>query len=221
MNGVHDMGGMTDFGPIRREQNEPFFHADWERRVFGLVRNVVDTRYNWDEFRFAMERIDPVIYLSSSYYERWLTGLERYLVEKGIVSAEELRDRTEGAAPRPGLANPGRGALRIDYAEAGEIPRYQPGDRVLARNINPVGHTRLPRYVRGKTGTVERFLGTFVLPDTNALGAGACPQPVYAVKFAARDLWGEGARPGDSVCVDLWEGYLRPAEGDTAEGEDI
>src|SRR5947209_8255779 len=108
MNGVHDMGGMTDFGPIQREQNEPFFHADWERRVFGLVRNVIDTRYNWDEFRFAMERIDPVIYLSSSYYERWLTGLERYLLEKGIVSAEELRDRTEGVAPRAGLVNPGQ-----------------------------------------------------------------------------------------------------------------
>src|SRR5579883_2915661 len=103
MNGVHDMGGMTDFGPVIREQDEPVFHADWERRVLGIVRNIVDPRYNWDEFRYAIERLDPVVYLSSSYYERWLSALERFLVEKGVVTHAELQERTEGYAPQPGI----------------------------------------------------------------------------------------------------------------------
>lgn len=210
MNGVHDMGGLTDFGPVRPETNEPLFHADWERRVLGLVRNTVDRRYNWDEFRFAIERLDPVVYLSCSYYERWLTALERYLVEKRVVDEEDLRERTMGTAPRPGLDHPGSVPLPADAAETQDTPHYSAGDAVLARNINPIGHTRLPRYVRGKRGTVERFLGAFVFPDRNALGGGERRQPVYAVRFEARELWGEAARPGDAVCVDLWESYLQP-----------
>lgn len=218
MNGIHDMGGMTDFGPVRLEPDEPPFHADWERRVLGMVRNVIDGAYNWDEFRFAIERLDPVVYLSASYYERWLTALERYLVEKGVVDEEELRERTAGAAPRPGLSNPGPTALWADHGEAGKEPRYREGDAVVARNVNPIGHTRLPRYVRGKRGRVERFLGAFVMPDRNSLGAGRDNQPVYAVRFEARELWGEEARAGDSVCVDLWESYLCPAGGQPGEG---
>jgi nitrile hydratase len=212
MNGVHDMGGMTDFGPVRPEPDEPRFHADWERRVLGLVRMIVDRRYNWDEFRFAIERLDPVVYLSSSYYERWLTALERHLVEKGVVGEDELRGRTGGAAPRAGLPSPGPAAFRGVHGPVGEKPRYQRGDAVVARNINPTGHTRMPRYVRGKRGTVERFLGTFVFPDANAFGIGEDTQPVYAVRFEARELWGEGAGARrDSTYVDLWESYLEAA----------
>jgi nitrile hydratase len=214
MNGVHDMGGMTDFGPVRPEPEEPRFHADWERRVLGLVRMTVDERDNWNEFRFAIERLDPVIYLSASYYERWLTALERHLVEKGVVSEEELRERTAGAAPKPGLPNPGPAAFREEYGEGTEKPRYRRGDAVVARNINPTGHTRLPRYVRGKYGTVERLLGTFVFPDASALGIEKDAQPVYAVRFDARELWGGAAGAGcASVCVDLWEGYLEAVDG--------
>jgi nitrile hydratase len=209
MNGIHDMGGMTDFGPVTREPNEPVYHAAWERRVLGLVREIVDTRYNWDEFRSAIERLDPVVYLSSSYYERWLSALERYLVEKGVVAEEELRQRTAGAAPRPALSPVGPAARPADDGVAADRPRYRRGDAVVARNINPAGHTRLPRYVRGKRGRVERFLGSFVFPDDNALGAGAHRQPVYAVRFQASELWGESAGAGRaSVCVDLWESYL-------------
>jgi nitrile hydratase len=223
MNGVHDMGGMTDFGVVRPEADEPLFHAGWERRVMGMVRSVVDTHYNWDEFRFAIERIDPVVYLSSSYYERWLTALERYVIEKGIVGEEALRQRTSGVAPKPGVTPDSGRAARDALAELAEqrangpsassgSPRFQPGDAVRARNVNPAGHTRLPRYVRGKRGTVERFLGVFTFPDSNALRLGAYPQPVYAVTFAATELWGEQASGTDSVCVDLWEAYLQPAE---------
>jgi nitrile hydratase len=218
MNGVHDMGGMTDFGPIRPEIDEPLFHADWERRVFGMVRNVVDKRYNWDEFRFAIERLDPVVYLSASYYERWLSALERHLIEKGVLSEAELRERTAGAAPRPGVPSPAEAARAevgtgvVGLPEVGEVPRFKAGDLVRARNIHPSGHTRLPRYVRGKQGTIDRFLGRFILPDSNALGLGEHLQPVYAVRFDASELWGSAAREGDSVCVDLWEGYLEPCE---------
>ena len=211
MNGIHDMGGMTDFGPVRPEPGEPLFHADWEARVVGLVRNIIDRRYNWDEFRFAIERLDPVVYLSAGYYERWLTALERYLLEKGVLRSEELHRTLDGWRPKPGAPVPDGqklgGAERS--AEDRTTPRFKPGDRVIARNIHPAGHTRLPRYVRGKRGTVVRFLGMFTFPDANALGLGQEPQPVYAVRFDARELWGEHAVARDGVCVDLWEDYLQ------------
>jgi nitrile hydratase len=212
MNGIHDMGGMTDFGPVRPEPNEPLFHAEWEARVVGMVRNIVDQRYNWDEFRFAIERLDPVVYLSTGYYERWLTALERFLLEKGLLRSEELHRTLDGWRPKPGAPLP-------DGQKPGEserstldrtTSRFKPGDRVVARNIHPAGHTRLPRYVRGKRGTVIRFLGMFTFPDTNALGLGQEQQPVYAVRFDAGELWGEQAAAPDAVCVDLWEDYLRP-----------
>jgi nitrile hydratase len=210
MNGIHDMGGMTDMGPVRRETDEPLFHAQWERRVLGLVRGVIDRRYNWDEFRFAIERLDPIVYLSDSYYERWLDALERYLVEKGVLTPEEMAAALPGWQPRPGRPLPTADAELETHA--GAPPRFTPGDRVTARNINPAGHTRLPRYVRGKEGTIERYLGDFVFPDANALGQGERPEPCYAVRFAARDLWGERAGEDDAVCVDLWQSYLIPAE---------
>src|SRR5205823_12520470 len=95
--------------------------------------------------------------------------------------------------------------------ETGKSPTFKLGDKVVTRNINPTGHTRLPRYVRGKHGVVEMIHGSFILPDTNAHGRGQNPEPVYAVKFDAREVWGEQAPAGDSVYVDLWENYLEPA----------
>jgi nitrile hydratase len=209
VNGIHDMGGMTDFGPIHRESHEPVFHAEWEGRVLGLVRSVIDGRYNWDEFRFAIERLDPVVYLSDSYYERWLDALERYLVEKEVIAPEEMASTLPGWQPRRGRPLPESAGSTGTWPET--LVPFQPGDRVVARTINPAGHTRLPRYVRGKEGTIDRYLGAFIFPDTNALGQGAQPEPCYAVWFAARDLWGEAADPRDTVSVDLWQRYLRPA----------
>jgi nitrile hydratase beta subunit len=213
MNGVHDMGGLTDFGPVQQETNEPVFHEEWESRVLAMVRLIIDHRYNWDEFRFAIERIEPTVYLSASYYERWLTALERYLVEKGVVQEGDLSTALRGWTPQPGRAIPA--GIRADTAAAPvgskTQPRFAVGDDVIARNIHPPGHTRLPRYVRGKRGTIVRLLDVEIFPDSNALQQGEYRQPVYAVRFDARELWGEQAATRDGVCVDLWESYLLPA----------
>lgn len=220
MNGVHDMGGMICFGPIRREENEPVFHAPWERRMFPLAMLALGDLANLDEYRHAIERMDPVHYLSSSYYEHWLAALGTLAVEKGVCTTEELAtgiakdtSGTQGT-PLPPEAVP---AIVQHGAPASRqtgrtTPRFKPGDHVAARNINPSGHTRLPRYVRGKRGVIDRVHGTFVYPDTNAHGGGEQPQPVYSVRFNARELWGPTVPTRDSLYIDLWEDYLENAE---------
>jgi nitrile hydratase subunit beta len=219
MNGVHNMGGMNCFGSIAREEQEPIFHAPWERRVFAMSLLALGSMANLDESRHAIERMDPVHYLASSYYEHSLAALETLVVEKGILTHEEL---TTGAAqparggtipPLPPEAIPTvlhQGAS-TQRQTGRTTPRFTPGDRVVARNLNPAGHTRLPRYVRGKQGVIVRVHATFVYPDTNAHGGGEDPQPVYGVRFEARELWGSATSARDSVYLDLWEDYLERA----------
>ncbi len=207
MNGVHDMGGMHGFGRVRAEPDEPVFHASWEGRVLAMQLRARGRIYNMDEFRHAIERMPAARYLDAGYYERWLTAVETLLVEKGVVSAEELATgRATSPAPAPAARPSGdRPPLR---------PRFQVGDAVVARNTHARGHTRLPRYARGRRGVVRSVHGPFLLPDANAHGAGRHWQPVYAVAFAARELWGGQAAAGDVVCVDLWESYLLNAEAE-------
>jgi nitrile hydratase len=220
MNGVHDMGGSHGFGQVVREAHEPTFHAEWERRVFALTMAAGRPgKWNIDMGRFARENRSPADYLNRSYFEIWLAGLETLLAERGLVSADEI------AAGHP-LGEPKKvdGVLRHDDVEtvlhrgrpterlAREPARFGVGGRVWARNIHPMTHTRLPRYVRGRTGTIESLHGCHVFPDTNALGQGENPQWLYTVRFNARDLWGPGADPNLSVSVDAWESYLEPAE---------
>ena len=202
MNGVHDMGGMHGFGAIPIEEDEPVFHAAWEGRVLAMQgRGRRLGLFNLDEFRHAIERMPAAGYLAAGYYERWLTAIETLLVEKGVVSAEELASG-RAARPAPEAAKPAddRPPLRA---------RFRVGDAVVARNVHPAGHTRLPRYARGRRGVVRSVHGPFLRPDTNATLAGRDWEPVYAVEFAAAELWGEDARPGDVVCIDLWESYLK------------
>lgn len=221
MNGVHDMGGMHGFGPVVREKDEPVFHEAWERRVFAL--NVAMSAWRtWtqDASRFARERMPPAEYLAASYYERWLWGLETLLVEHGLVTRDELARRGERG---PASANPRPGALRAADVESTlrrrlfvrrevpDPPRFRTGDRVAARNRHPDGHTRLPRYVRGREGSIDTHLGAFVFPDTNAIGQGEQPQHLYSVRFTARELWGPDADPRAAVYLDLWDAYLDPA----------
>ena len=219
MNGVHDMGGMQGFGPVLPEADEPVFHAPWEKRVFALV--MATARWPIDTHRHALECIPPADYLRMSYFERWLTGFEALVVSHGVVSAQELSTgRADPAVPK---AEPpfGPGAVPTILAAgfpserlATAAPRFAVGDRVRARNLNPTGHTRLPRYVRGHTGVVVLYHGAHVLPDTNAHGAGKQPQPLYTVRFTARDLWGPEAGATDTLSLDLWESSLDPAGDD-------
>jgi nitrile hydratase len=174
-------------------------------------------KWNIDAARHARELIPPAEYLRMTYYEKWFAGLVDLLTKRGLVTAAEI----ESGAPAAGTVKatpPLTAAIRehlLSYINASRnvpvAPRFQAGQRVRARNINPVGHTRLPRYVRGKTGTVNRDHGVFVLPDTNAHFLGEKPQHVYSVRFTARELWGEQASPRDSVNLDMWDDYLEPA----------
>ena len=218
MNGIHDMGGMHGLGPIAREEREPVFHYEWERRAFALtVAAGFSGEWNIDMARHARERIPPARYLASSYYEKWLLGLELLLLEKGLVTRDEIETgRRHGmASPKRILkaADVGRVLLKGGPARLPDSvpPRFKPGDRVVARNLNPVGHTRLPRYVRGKRGAIDRDYGVFIFPDTHAMGQGKKPQHLYSVRFAARDLWGPEASPHDAVYVDLWDDHLDSA----------
>ena len=212
MNGVHDMGGMDGFGKIVREENEPVFHAEWEGRAFALASLTWRmAQANGDMFRHAIERIPPTRYLASSYFERWLAGAETLVIERGIATREELIAK-QGAAIDPypiADAVPPRGPSPVKEKKASS-PRFAKGDRVRARNINPAGHTRLPRYARGKVGVVARDWGVFVFPDTNAHHAGTKPQHCYSVSFDARELWGKPASSRERLYIDLWEDYLEP-----------
>lgn len=217
MNGIHDLGGMDNLGAVAREENEPVFHADWERSMFANAVAIIGAGYfKLDEVRRATEWMPPMDYLKASYYETWLYSLTSLLVEKDFVTLEELdaghslRDRRAPAMPplsrgraEYAMNNPLPLNLNLDIA-----PAFKPGDHIIARNINPVHHTRLPRYVRGKRGLIDREHGIFLLPDTNAHGGPDRPQHVYSVCFAARELWGNGAPERDAVYIDLFEDYL-------------
>ena len=196
------MGGMHGFGRIVAERGEPVFHGRWEGLVRVIFERTNGRYYNLDEFRRAMEQMAPGDYLRASYYTKWLYAIEAMLIEKGVVSADELAyGRSAGPAPRP------RGTRE---APPLLLARFRAGDRVVTRNLHPASHTRIPRYARGKRGVVRTVNGPWPLPDANAHGRGPAWQPCYAVEFGARELWGDDANDRDSVCVDLWESYLEP-----------
>jgi nitrile hydratase len=218
MNGVHDMGGMHGMGPVEIEKNEPVFHSRWEARAFAItVAAGFHRKWNIDMGRYSRDRMPPARYLAATYYERWLFGLEKLVVEQGMVTAKELEtgraeSRWEGTRP---LGVPGVAAYLSDRLKARLAddvpPKFKPGDRVVARNIHPVGHTRLPRYARGRRGVIDRDHGVFTFADTNAMSRDKKPQHLYNVRFASRELWGPEASARDSVYVLLWDDHLDPA----------
>jgi nitrile hydratase len=218
MNGVHDMGGMQGMGQIRYEKDEPVFHEPWEGRVYALSRAMgAWRRWTLDSSRHAIELLPAEEYLRSSYYERWFKRLVQQLLSFGFVTADEIAsgDAAVGTVPAtPALTVEAARALnrRIPSAdEPGVKPMFAVNQRVRALIINPPGHTRLPRYARGKVGTIERDHGVYIFPDTVAHGLGEKRQHVYSVRFAARELWGDAASPLDSVYLDMWDDYLERA----------
>lgn len=219
MNGVHDMGGMDGFGKVEPEPNEPMFHAPWEARVMAMVRAMgAQGAFNIDASRFARESLPPEVYLASSYYKKWFLALERHLADLGMAGRDEVdagHALRQGAPLKRGkftLGDLPRIAVRGSFGREAKAPAmFKPGDKVRAKNINPLTHTRLPRYVRGHTGIVERINGCHVFPDTAAHGKGENPQWLYTVVFASRELWGDDADPTLKVSIDAFEPYLEKA----------
>lgn len=220
MNGVHDMGGMHGFGPIDRQASPSPATRAVDYRVRALMYLTTDRRlYHLDAFRYGIERMEPAHYLRAPYHERWLTSIVSNLIRAGIFTDDELeawmellRHDSDAAPPRLAGNEPPPPPVEVMVdPPPSPAPRFVIGDAVIARNIHPSGHTRLPRYARGKRGVIHLLHGVETFPDTNAHGLGAQPQPVYNVRFEGRELWGSAAEPNHVVSIDLWESYLEPA----------
>jgi len=221
MNSIHDLGGLTNFGPVVPEPNEPVFREEWERRVFAFNMAALGFVGPVDRARHAIERMNAIEYLTTSYYEHWLHGTVRLVEELGYVTAEEIASgKAQGKADLPhpaadaamaeGLVRGGMPATRDVATE----PAFAVGDTVRTRNLEYKGHTRLPRYARDKIGTIVAYNGCHAFPDTAAHDLGENPNPLYTVRFEAAELWGDDVTRKDCVYIDLWEAYL-----DTEVGE--
>ena len=216
MDGVHDMGGMDGFGAVEPERNEPVFHAPWEGRVLAMTRTMgFANGWTIDMQRFAREQLPPHEYLAASYYQRWLLAVQQMLLDHGLIDAKEVEagHALGPAAPlKRGpftVADVPRIMSRGAFARPADASaRFKVGDRVRAKNIHPRTHTRLPRYVRGHVGVVERIQGCHVFPDTAAQGEGEHPQWLYTVVFDGRELWGADADPTLRVSIEAFEPYL-------------
>lgn len=218
-NSVHDLGGMDNIGPVVVEENEPVFHEVWEQRVFGLTLAMMAAGYfRTDEIRRAIEDMPADEYLGTSYYEHWLAGLTALMLEKGVLTPEEL---DTGKSQRgDGMRLPPLPREAAQYAMSNPMPanvdaerpaRFAVGDRVRTRNMHPKHHTRIPRYCRDKLGIIERVQDVFLLPDTNAYGGPDRPERVYTVRFAYREIFGPDAPAADSLCIDMFDSYLEPS----------
>ncbi len=222
---AHDIGGVKGLGAVEIEQNEPVFHSDWERRIFGITMATLGKGlYGIEHFRSGIEQIPILPYMESSYYERWIATLEHNLIGSGVLSEDEIdaraaelsrdpdaeigrRDEPESCEMLLGAIHGGMSPEREVEAER----RFDIGDRVIASGTDAAGHTRLPRYVRGKQGTITRLDKAFVYPETNVLGEGENPEWCYCVRFEADEVWGGDAEDRAPVYVDVWESYLTPA----------
>ncbi len=205
MDGIHDLGGVQGFGPVEVEPDEPVFHHEWERRAFRATISAMMSGHLNGRFRHAIERMDPAWYLTSSYYEHWLTAAATGLIEAGAIEPDELDARL--GAPFD-IARPVRAPRLADPGASSYEPRFGVGDQVRVREWHPLGHTRAPRYVQGKRGAIVRLDGVFSLPDVEYHCDEKRNEPTYTVRFEAHELWGE---TGDPVHVDLWESYLEEA----------
>jgi nitrile hydratase len=219
VNGGQDLGGTHGHGPVKPEPNEPVFHGEWEKRAFALTMAMgMPGGWNIDMSRFARENRPPAEYLSMTYYQLWFAALETMLKERGLVAEDEIHAGHSLHPAKPVKRVLSQGDVAKTLHRSGSTERdtntkatFKVGDRVRAKNINPPSHTRLPRYVRGHLGTIERVIGCHVFPDSNATGAGENPQWLYTVRFDGRELWGNDGDPTSQVSIDAWEPYLEPA----------
>lgn len=216
MNGPHDVGGLHGFGPVQPDADEPPFHHPWEKRALALhVAMGLAGAYTLDEYRYARESLPPAEFLAASYYETVVAGVERMATAHGFVAPDELAAgrslRTSGPSRQPLLPDAVAEALRRRGSSARDAPRparFSVGDAVRTRNMHPVTHTRLPRYVRGHAGVITAVHGCHALPDSRAHGQGDDPQWLYTVRFTGSELWGPDADRTLAVSVDAFEPYL-------------
>ena len=225
MNGIHDLGGMHGFGPVAREDHEPVFHEPWEGRVYGMLQRFgakVPVAYPGAN-RGYIESIPPRTYLEMSYYERFLEAMVRRAIDAGVITAAELEARVRRFEDEPAATVPHRAdAAAVEDARQrlgrqlrphseGRPARFRKGDRVTAINVSRVGHNRLPRYIRGRTGWIERVNGLYPIEDELVFSYDKQPQTVYTVGFEGTEVWGPECEPNMKVYMELWEGYLAPA----------
>ena len=223
MRGGHDLGGRQGFGPVDPEPDEPVFHDEWEKRVFALtLATGMLGQWNIDQSRHARERQHPVAYLEQSYYENWLAGTEKLLLEAGLISEEELESGTAKAKSGQDLRIPDAKAARKILTSGGPAaretenpPRFAVGNEVIVERRHTPGHTRAPDYVQGCRGLVRDHHGAHIFPDANSRGVPTAHH-LYSVEFSSRELWGGDAEPFD-VLIDLWEPYLAFVKGSGAD----
>jgi nitrile hydratase beta subunit len=211
MGDAHDLGGARGYGPVEAEpeRDEPVFHEEWEKTVAGLMLVLGrDQRWSVDRFRRMIESQPPLTYLGHSYYENWMASLERLLVDRGLVTEEELSAGVPSGEPGGGPAG-ADGRWVPSFTVTGPPPRFSTGDRVRSLARNPDAHTRQPGYVRGRVGTVLRHVGAEPLPEL-AAELVCAPEHLYLVRFEAEDLWGRDGGPRDAVLIELWESQLEP-----------
>jgi nitrile hydratase beta subunit len=218
MDSVHDMGGTDGFGKVEAEKNEPPFHAPWEGRVLAMQRAMgYAGAWHIDHSRFAQEKLPPLDYLGTSYYQRWMLAMESNVTERGYATPEELKAGHAQTAGKnlPRKLTPdvvGAGLSRSSFYRKPQGPQqFQPGDRVRTKNIHPATHTRLPRYARDKVGVVELCHGCHMYPDSVATDRGDDPQWLYTVVFTSQELWGPDADPTIKISIDAFEPYLERA----------
>lgn len=213
MNGAHDLGGKHGFGPIDQSQTDNFIHQ-WEETVFGLALTCgMLGQWNLDQSRFSRERTDPVHYLASTYYEHWLHGLELLLLEKGLITPEELNRGSSTDATTLQAVSPKRVSVILGSGAPTELPaqtenQFTIDQTVIVKPDNPKLHTRVPSYVRGKRGTITQLHGAHIYPDEHAKSGEKVPEHLYTVRFEATHLWGTDAETNSCVFVDLFEPYL-------------
>ncbi len=205
MDGTHDLGGRQGFGPVRHTLDAAVFHANWERRInalYGLaVRQGI---FNMDEYRHAIERMEPRHYMAAGYYERTLTSLATLCVEKGVVSLDDLQQRAQGVFPLALPLGPGR-------SNVAGTSLFKPGDRVCVRSDHVPGHVRMPAYVRGKCGVVVAVSPPYPFPDAHAHGLPSADEPTFDVRFESAELWPDAADSAQ-VHVGLFQSYLVAAD---------
>ncbi|MHA1164011.1 MAG: nitrile hydratase subunit beta [Alphaproteobacteria bacterium] len=217
MDAIHDLGGRQGFGHVEVDEEEVPFHSDWEARAFAIVR-AMSRAPDWtlDKFRFTREQIDPVDYLTRPYYDQWIQCYGALMVGSDLASVEELAGGHAQTGPADLGVPLGPDSITAEKKKAAPFDRpydgklkFEAGDRVTAKSHAHGGHTRLPGYVRGRSGTVSFVRGAFVFPDDSAIGIERA-EPLYTVVFKAGELWpGEGC--AHLVHLDLWESYLEPA----------